>query len=82
MDPILVQRERVRRIANTGKRVGYILFALSMVLFFIALATNLSSGPMAAATATLIGGCIVLAPAILLGYSVKGAEREEQERRS
>lgn len=80
MDPILEQRERVRRIANIAKRVGYLLFLASMVLFFVALATDLPEGVLAAATATLIGGCIVLAPAILLGYAVKGAERDEIER--
>ena len=80
MDPVLVQRARAQRIANAAKRVGYVLFLASMVLFFIALATNLPSGLMAAAAATLIGGCIVLAPAILLGYAVRGAERDDEER--
>lgn len=80
MDPILEQRERMRRIANAAKRLGYLLFLASIVLFFIALATDLPEGVLAAATATLIGGCVVLAPAILLGYAVKGAERDEIER--
>lgn len=80
MDPILEQRERVRRIANAAKRLGYLLFLASIVLFFVALATDLPEGVLAAATATLIGGCVVLAPAILLGYAVKGAERDEIER--
>jgi uncharacterized membrane protein HdeD (DUF308 family) len=31
------------------------------------------------ATITLIGGCVVLAPAILVQYSVKAAVREERE---
>jgi len=80
VDPVLVQRARVQRIANVAKRVGYVLFLASMVLFFVALATNLPSGLTAAAAATLIGGCIVLAPAILLGYAVRGAERDDEER--
>lgn len=80
MDPILERRERVRRIANAAKRVGYLLFALAVVLFFVSLATGLGSGLVAATTATLIAGCVVLAPAILLGYAVKGAERDDAER--
>ena len=80
VDPILEKRERVRHVANAAKRVGYVLFLASMVLFFIALATDLPTGVMAAATATLIGGCVVLAPAILLGYAVRGAERDDAER--
>ena len=80
-DPILEQRERVRRIADLAKRVGYLLFAVTLVLFFVALATGFSGGLATAATITLIAGCVVLAPAILLGYAVKGAERDEAERR-
>jgi len=79
-DPILEQRERVRRIATTAKRVGYVLFLLAMVLFFAALATGLSGALVTATTVALIAGCVVLAPAILLGYAVKGAERDDAER--
>lgn len=79
-DPILVQRARVRRLADTAKRVGYLLFGITIVLFFVAMATGFSGGMATAATVTLIAGCLVLAPAILLGYAVKGAERDEAER--
>ena len=79
VDPILEQRARVRRFATAAKRVGYVLFLVSMVLFFIALATNLPAGITTAAAATLIAGCIVLEPVILLGYAVRGAERDDAE---
>ena len=79
-DPILEQRARARRLAETAKRVGYALFAVTIVLFFVALATGFSGGLARAATVTLVAGCLVLAPAILLGYAVKGAERDEAER--
>lgn len=79
-DPILEQRARVRRLADLAKRVGYLLFGVTIVLFFVALATGFSGGMATAATITLVAGCIVLAPAILLGYAVKGAERDERER--
>ncbi|MEA3020220.1 MAG: hypothetical protein QOI47_1744 [Actinomycetota bacterium] len=81
-DRILEQRARAQRVANTAKRVGYALFLASIVLFFVALATNLASVVVSAATVSLIAGCVVLAPAILLGYAVRGAEREDDERRS
>jgi len=79
-DPILEQRARVRRLADLAKRVGYLLFGVTIVLFFVALATGFSGGMATAATITLVAGCLVLAPAILLGYAVKGAERDERER--
>ena len=81
MDPILEQRARWRRVADGAKRAGYALFLLAMVLFFVALGTGLPSGLITGATVALIAGCVVLAPAILLGYAVKGAERDEAERR-
>jgi hypothetical protein len=31
-------------------------------------------------TVALVGGCVLLAPAIILGYAVKAAEREDRER--
>jgi hypothetical protein len=80
VDPILEQRAKVRRIADMAKRIGYVLFLASMVLFFVGLATDLASGVIAAATVCLIAGCVVLAPAILLGYAVRGAERDDRER--
>ena len=80
MDPILAQRERVRRIANAAKRTGYMLFLASIVLFFVALAADLPAALITAAAVSLIAGCVVLAPAILLGYAIRGAEREDAER--
>lgn len=68
-------------MADGAKRVGYVLFLLSMVLFFVAFATGLPAGLITGATVALLAGCVVLAPAILLGYAVKGAERDEAERR-
>lgn len=79
-DPIIERRDRVRRIAKSAQRVGYVLFLATMVLFFVALATDLPSALVTAATVCLIAGCVVLAPAILLAYAVRGAERDERER--
>lgn len=67
-------------MANAAKRAGYVLFLVSMVLFFVALATGFSGAMATAATVALVAGCVVLAPAILLGYAVKGAERDEADR--
>lgn len=80
-DPILERRERVRRMARAAQRAGYLLFGATIVVFFVALATDLPSALVTTATALLIAGCVVLAPAILLAYAVRGAEREEEERR-
>ncbi len=78
-DPIRAQRAKVARGVAVASRLGYSLFGLAMVLFLIGLATRFSD-PLASATiACLIAGCVVLAPAIILGYAVKSAERHDRE---
>ena len=36
-DPVLEQRARASRLADLGQRVGYGLFGLALVVFFIGL---------------------------------------------
>lgn len=78
-DPVLAQRARVARLVAVAKRVGYLLFAAAIAFFLAGLVTEFPGWAATGATITLIGGCVVLAPAILLGYAVKGAERHDQE---
>jgi membrane-bound ClpP family serine protease len=62
-----------------GKRVGYLLLLAAVVLVVAGLAGDFSGGIAASATACLVAGAIVLAPAIVLGYAVKAAERHDRE---
>jgi hypothetical protein len=78
-DPVLARRARVARLTETGQRIGYGLFGVSIVLFFVAAATRFGSLLVVAITASLIVGSLVLAPAIVFGYAVKAAEREDRE---
>jgi hypothetical protein len=80
-DPVLARRARVAKLTETGQRVGYAVFGLAIVLFVIAAATNFSGPLVAGITACLVLGSLVLAPAIVFGYAVKAAEREDRERR-
>ena len=79
-DPVLERRARMARLAELGQRTGYVALLVAVVGFFWAI---FASFP-AAATTMLIGGMVVatltLAPAIVLGYAVKAAEREDRER--
>jgi hypothetical protein len=78
-DPVRAQRAKVASGVAVASRVGYGLFGLAIVLFVVGFATRFS-GPVATATIVcLVGGCIVLAPAIILGYAVKSAERHDRE---
>jgi NhaP-type Na+/H+ or K+/H+ antiporter len=67
-DPVRARRARVARWTRLANRAGYVLLAVAVVLFFVALATGFS------------GTFALLAPSIVLGYAVKAAEREDRER--
>lgn len=77
-DPVLVRRARIARLVSIGQRVGYGLFGLAVVLFFFGLFGTLTSTLTTAIIACLLVGSFVLAPAIVFGYAVKAAEREDQ----
>lgn len=78
-DPVLAQRERIRRQANTAQRAGYAMYALATLGFFIGLATSLSGPILTVIIVLMIVGSVVLAVAIQVGYAIRGAERHEED---
>jgi len=79
-DPVRARRATVAKWNAIATRIGYLLFLVAVVMFFIALATDFTSGKVAVITTTLILGSLLLAPAIVLGYAVKAAEKEDRAR--
>jgi hypothetical protein len=78
-DPVLVRRRRLARGAELAQRVGYALFGAAVVLFVIGFAAGFT-GPVVTAILVALGvGSALLAPAIVLGYAVKAADREDRE---
>jgi hypothetical protein len=80
VDPVLVRRRQWARFAELGQRTGYGLFGLAVVLFVIAAVTDLPSVIVDSIVVALLVGSAVLAPAIVVGYGVKAADREDRER--
>ena len=78
-DPVLARRAVIARWCALGKRVGYLLYAIALVLFFVGLGAGYDGGVATAITACLVVGAVVLVPAIVFGYGVKAAEREDAE---
>ena len=78
-DPVLARRARIAAWCSQGKRVGYGLYAIALVLFFVGLGTGFDHGVATAITAALLVGAVFLVPAIVFGYGVKAAERDEAE---
>ncbi len=78
-DPVLERRARMARLAALGQRIGYGALLVAIGAFVWALAAHF---PSAAVTLVVIGMVVftlTLAPAMILGYSVKAAEREDRE---
>jgi hypothetical protein len=78
-DPVRVRRAQVARLASIGQRAGYLLFAVALVTFFVGLATSFSGGVVLLIELCLLVGSVLLAPAIVAGYAVKAAERDDLE---
>jgi len=78
-DPVLVQRERMRRVAALGSRVGYLALLVAVVAFFLGILNGLPGW----SVGLVVGGFAVattcLVPSIILGYAVKAAAREDRE---
>lgn len=73
--------QRRRRIASwvaVGQKVGYSAFGIAIVVFLIGLFIGFGTlGPVI--IALIIVGSIVLAPAIVFGYAVRAADRDDRE---
>jgi hypothetical protein len=79
-DPVLVRRRQLARVAEVAQRAGYALFGIAVVLFVVGFAIGLTGGLVTAIVVALGVGSMLLAPAIVVGYAVKAADREDRER--
>ena len=79
-DPVRARRARIARLVELGQRVGYGLFGVAIVAFVVGFVSGFGGlvGPLV--VASLVVGSIVLAPAIVFGYAVKAAERDDRDR--
>ena len=80
IDPIWARRVRVTRAVQLGKRIGYLALLVAVVAFFAGAATSF---PAPLVTTTIVGlvvSCVALPPAIVFGYGVRAAQREERQR--
>ena len=77
-DPVLARRARIAKLVSIGKAAGYGLYAVAIVLFVVGLVAGYTTGITSTIVTCLIVGSIVLAPAIVFGYGVRAAEREDR----
>ena len=80
IDPVRARRARWARAAAIGQRAGYAAFAVAVLAFAVGATTGLSDMVVVVVISALAVGSILLAPAIVLGYAVRAAERDDRER--
>jgi mannose/fructose/N-acetylgalactosamine-specific phosphotransferase system component IID len=77
-DPVLQRRAKMARLAGIGRGIGWILVLAAVIAFVLGLAMGFDPWGNVVVIA-LIGTTVTLAPAIVLGYAVKAADREDRE---
>lgn len=80
VDPVRAKRARIAKLVEAGQRVGYGLFLLAMVLFGVGFVTGFDGLVRTTIIGSLVVGSLVLAPAIVFGYAVKAADRDDRQR--
>jgi hypothetical protein len=78
-DPVIVRRRQVARWVSVAQRVGYALLGLFCVLVAVGFRLGFPSWLSTLAIVAIAVGSALLAPAIVLGYAVKAADREDRQ---
>ncbi len=77
-DPVLARRAQIARWVRVGKRIGYSLWLIAIILYAIGLIDRYRPGLVTAIVTCLLVGSVFLLPAIILGYAVRAADREDR----
>ena len=62
-----------------ANRLGYLCFGIAIVTFVIGFVVSFNGTVSTIVITSMIIGSALLAPAIVLGYAVKAAERDDRE---
>ena len=68
------------RWTQLANRLGYLCFGVAIVTFVVGFVVSFNATVSAIVVTSMIVGSVLLAPAIVLGYAVKAAERDDRER--
>ena len=79
-DLVRARRQRIAKYTKLANRIGYLCYAVAMATFIIGFVGSFNSTVSTIVIASLIVGSVLLAPAIVLGYGIKAAEREDRQR--
>jgi hypothetical protein len=82
IDPVERRRESIRRLVTIGKRIGYGALLVAVIAFVVGAVTDFPAWTVTVATIGLVVCCVALPGAIVFGYAIRAAEREERGARS
>jgi hypothetical protein len=77
-DPVRQRREQAARLASFARRTGWSLFGVAFVAFVLGLAVGLTGVVVVLVVGSLALGSALLLPAIIVGFGVSAAEREDR----
>jgi hypothetical protein len=77
-DPVRRRREQVARMASLARRAGWSLFGLAVVAFVFGVVAGLTGVVVVLVVGGLALGSALLLPAIIVGFGVTAAEREDR----
>ncbi len=80
VDPVRRRREQAARLASIARRAGWSFFGLAVLAFVGGLVIGLSGLVVVVVVASLVLGSALLLPAIIVGFGVTAAERDDPER--
>lgn len=75
---VLARRTKIAKLVALGKQTGYGALLLAIVAFVIAAFSGFPGWTVTVATVGLVVACLALPGAIVFGYGIKAAEREER----
>jgi uncharacterized membrane protein len=77
-DAVRARRQKIAKWSLLANRFGYLLFALAIALFVLAFVFGFKAALVTAIVVCMAVGSALLAPAIVLGYAVKAAEKDDR----
>ena len=77
-DPVRARRALMGRLARAGRRLGYGCLGLALAVFAAGAVAGFTTLVTALTVSALIVGSVVLLPAIVVGYGVRAAERDDR----
>lgn len=78
IDPIRVKRAKVADLVSKGIRLGSGLYVVASIVFFVGFATGFTEPQVWIIIILMVIGSALLAPALVVKYGVKNAERIDQ----